>query len=90
MGMAARLYEKEQRFSIQEELNPPGGRLALCMFGKRHDLKDAQSVTFPSISVLVVDRAFVYYQWFHNLDCSGVFYVTRLKSNVIFKWWKIF
>jgi hypothetical protein len=49
--------------------------------GSRHDLKVAKDTLFPKDSVLVVDRAYVDYQWLYNLDSSGVFFVTRLKSN---------
>ena len=49
--------------------------------GKKHDVKVAVDTVFPRDSVLVVDRAYVDYDWLYNLDSSGVFYVTRLKSN---------
>jgi hypothetical protein len=49
--------------------------------GKKHDVKVAQSTIFPKDSVIVVDRAYVDYQWLYNLDSSGVIFVTRLKSN---------
>ena len=29
-----------------------------------------------------MDRAYVDFIWFNNLDSSGVFFVTRLKKNV--------
>jgi len=49
--------------------------------GKRHDVKEAKQIVFPRDSVLVVDRAYVDYDWLNDLDSSGVFFVTRLKSN---------
>lgn len=49
--------------------------------GKKHDVKVAEQIVFPSGSVLVIDRAYVDYEWLFNLDSSGVFFVTRLKSN---------
>ena len=49
--------------------------------GKKHDVKVAKNTVFPKDSVLVVDRAYVDYEWLYNLDSSGVFFVTRLKSN---------
>lgn len=49
--------------------------------GKRHDVKEAKEATFPRDSVVVIDRAYVDYKWLYNLDSSGVFFVTRLKSN---------
>ena len=54
---------------------------AVLTDGKTHDLKEAHNVVFPADSVLVVDRAYVDYQWLYNLDSTGVFFVTRLKSN---------
>ncbi len=54
---------------------------AVLTDGRVHDVKEAQNAVFPSGSVLVVDRAYVDYQWLYNLDSTGVFFVTRLKSN---------
>ena len=53
--------------------------------GKKHDVKVAKSIAFPSGSVVVADRAYVDYKWLHNLDSTGVFFVTRLKSNADIK-----
>ena len=53
-----------------------------CMTdGKQHDVKVAKQTVFPSDSVLVVDRAYVDYDWLYNLDSNNVIFVTRLKSN---------
>ena len=49
--------------------------------GKTHDVTVARQTVFPSGSVLVVDRAYVDFKWLYNLDSTGVFFVTRLKSN---------
>lgn len=49
--------------------------------GKKHDVREARDTIFPAESVLVVDRAYVDYEWLYNLDSTGVFFVTRLKSN---------
>lgn len=54
---------------------------AVLTDGKTHDVKEAQNTGFPADSVLVVDRAYVDYEWLYNLDSSGVFFVTRLKTN---------
>ena len=54
---------------------------AVLTDGKTHDVKEAHNVAFPAESVLVVDRAYVDYQWLYNLDSCGVFFVTRLKVN---------
>lgn len=50
--------------------------------GKKHDVQVAKSVEFPSGSVVVMDRAYVDFNWLNDLDSKGVFFVTRLKSNV--------
>jgi hypothetical protein len=49
--------------------------------GKTHDVKVAQNTVFPTGSVLVVDKAYVDFEWLYNLDSTGAFFVTRLKSN---------
>lgn len=48
---------------------------------KKHDIQVARPMVFPSGSVLVVDRAYVDYNWLNNLDSYGVYFVTRLKKN---------
>lgn len=54
---------------------------AVLTDGKTHEINAARDIVFPSESVLVVDRAYVDYEWLYNLDSNGVFFVTRLKSN---------
>ena len=54
---------------------------AVISDGKKHDVNAAKQVIFPSGSVLVVDRAYVDYEWLYNLDSTGVIFVTRLKKN---------
>ena len=54
----------------------------VCMTdGKQHDVNVARDTIFPKDSVVVVDRAYVDYEWLFNLDSSKVIFVTRLKSN---------
>ena len=54
---------------------------AVITDGKTHDVKEAQNTVFPADSVLVVDRAYVDYEWLYNLDSNSVYFVTRLKTN---------
>jgi len=49
--------------------------------GKMADINAAKPLSFISGSVLVLDRAYVDFEWLYNLDSKGVFFVTRLKSN---------
>ena len=58
---------------------------AVISEAKTHDVIIAKDTVFPKDSVLVVDRAYVDYDWLYNLDSSGVFFVTRLKSNAAIK-----
>ena len=54
---------------------------AVLTDGKQHEIKVAKQLTFPSESVLIMDRGYVDFEWLNNLDSSGVIFVTRLKKN---------
>jgi len=56
---------------------------AVMTDGKKHDIMVAKQTVFPADSVLVIDRAYVDYQWLYDLDSTGVYFVTRLKSNAV-------
>ena len=45
----------------------------------------AKTLALPSGSIVVFDRAYVDYQWFQALGEKGVFFVTRLKKNAVYK-----
>jgi hypothetical protein len=49
--------------------------------GKKHDVQVAKTLDFPRGSVVVMDRAYVDFEWLNYLDSRGVFFVTRLKDN---------
>lgn len=49
--------------------------------GKKHEINVARNTDFPAESVVVVDRAYVDFNWLNKLDSTGVFFVTRLKAN---------
>lgn len=51
----------------------------------KHDSKGIQDFSVPSGSVIVADRAYLKFKWLKDLDSSGVFFVTRLKSNIEFE-----
>jgi hypothetical protein len=48
----------------------------------KHDSKGVEEFSAPQGSVVVADRAYMDFKWLKDLDSSGVFFVTRLKSNV--------
>lgn len=52
---------------------------------RKHDSTIAKQVEFPQGSVVVMDRAYLDFDWLYVLDSIGVFFVTRLKSNVLFE-----
>jgi IS4 transposase len=50
--------------------------------GKTSDIEIAEKLSFPKGSILAIDRAYIDYNFLHNLDSNGVFFVTRAKSNI--------
>jgi len=56
-------------------------KYAVLSDAKKSDVSAAKQLTFSKGSVVVMDRAYVDYKWLFNLDSSGVYFVTRLKSN---------
>ena len=53
--------------------------------GKKHEVKVARRQQYEPDSILVFDRGYNDYHWFHQLQLSGVFFVTRLKSDASYK-----
>jgi putative transposase len=52
--------------------------------GKVADIKAVRRRYFAPGTTLVVDRGYADYGWFNDLNEKGVFFVTRMKSNVIY------
>ena len=48
---------------------------AVITDAKQHDVKAAKQTMFPGDSVLVIDRAYVDFEWLFNLDSTGVIFV---------------
>jgi Domain of unknown function (DUF4372)/Transposase DDE domain len=53
--------------------------------GKRHDVRVARTLRFDPGTIVVLDRAYVDYAWFGRLTGDGVFFVTRLKDNALYR-----
>ncbi len=53
--------------------------------GKKHESKVASSIKLPRGSIVAEDRAYTDYAWFDQLQQNGVFFVTRQKSNAVYK-----
>ncbi|AMD93375.1 IS4 family transposase [Desulfomicrobium orale] len=52
---------------------------------KIHESRIAQAMELPRGSIVVFDKGFISYPWFRILGAKGVFFVTRLKRNAVFK-----
>jgi hypothetical protein len=52
--------------------------------GKRHDISVAKELELPLSrdSILVMDRAYIDFEWLHRLDSQGVFFVSRAKQRM--------
>ncbi len=53
--------------------------------GKRHDVRVARTLRLEPGTILVIDRGYVDYAWFGRLTTDGVFFVTRLKDNALYR-----
>ncbi len=53
--------------------------------GKTADVTAARIWEFPAGSVVVADRAYLDFKWFHQLQARGVTFVTRLKRGVRYR-----
>lgn len=54
---------------------------AVVTEGKIHEQKAAPSIPFEKGDVVVFDKGYNKFAWLKTLDNTGVFFVTRLKSN---------
>ena len=53
--------------------------------GKTHEKKVAESINLDRGSIVAEDRAYTDYKWFAKLQEKGVFFVTRQKSNAVYR-----
>ena len=49
--------------------------------GRTSDIEIAERLSFPKGSILAIDRAYIDFNFLHNLDSTGVFFVTKAKCN---------
>ena len=50
--------------------------------GKTSDIEIAEKLSLPKGSILAIDRAYIDYNFLNNLESTGVFFVTKAKSNI--------
>lgn len=61
-------------------------QFAVITEGKVHDIKAIRGeISFPPKSTVVFDRGYVDYAWLNDLNQTGVYFVTRTKTNCKFK-----
>ena len=53
--------------------------------GKYSELKVARSLNLEAGTILAIDRGYNDYEWFGQLTRDGVFFVTRMKTNTVYK-----
>jgi hypothetical protein len=58
---------------------------ALITDGKTHEVKVAQLLKYPSGTLVAMDRGYVDYGLFGRWSREGVFFVTRAKSNMVYR-----
>lgn len=58
---------------------------ALITDGKTHDVKVAQMLTYAPGTIVAMDRGYVDYGLFGRWSREGVFFVTRAKSNMVYR-----
>jgi len=53
--------------------------------GKIHETKVAKSINLEKGSIIAEDRAYTDYKWFAKLQEKGIFFVTRQKTNAVYR-----
>lgn len=52
--------------------------------GKKHDIVAARAMTLPKGSIVAVDRAYVDFNWFNQLNSNDISFVTRSKQGILY------
>ena len=53
--------------------------------GKKHESKVVLSIRLPKGSIVTEDKAYTDYGWFAQLEQNGIYFVTRQKTNAVYK-----
>ena len=51
--------------------------------GKTHEVNIGRTIKLPKGSILTMDRGYIDFQWFDDLNRQGVFFVTRAKKTCV-------
>jgi len=58
---------------------------AVITAGKTSELRVARQLSFERGTIVVMDRGYIDYQWFVDLNRQGVYLVTRRKENAVYQ-----
>ena len=53
--------------------------------GKKSDISYARALDLPKGSIVVCDKGYTDYEWYKSLENKGVFIVTRIRKNQIYR-----
>lgn len=53
--------------------------------GKTHEVNIGRTIRLAKGSILTMDRGYIDYQWFDDINHQGVFFVTRAKKNMRYR-----
>jgi len=53
--------------------------------GNENDMIQGRQFNFPKGSMVAFDKGYMDYQWFKSLTDKGIFFVTRLRPNAVYK-----
>lgn len=79
----AQFHHGKGAFKLHTAIDLAGDlpQFALITTGRVHDITAVRKMSFPAGTTLIIDRAYVDYDWLWKLTNSGVWFVTRMKAN---------
>lgn len=83
----AKFRRRKGAIKLHLKLDHQGQIPSFCVLtpGKTSDIEVARQLAYEPDSILVFDRGYVDYHWFGSLTDQGVFFVTRLKSDAVYR-----
>jgi Transposase DDE domain/Domain of unknown function (DUF4372) len=83
----AQFHHGKGAFKLHTAIDLAGDLPSLVVFtpGKVHDLPVARSQSYERGTTIIMDKAYIDYEWFARLDEQGVYFVTRAKENMAYK-----
>jgi putative transposase len=53
--------------------------------GKVHDVRQGRELNFPRGSIVVFDKGYNDYQWYADMENKGIFFVSRQRTNAVYR-----